>query len=85
MVARSMTNDDDDVVVTKGDLRTELQSLRFDLHVEFAQHSKAIMEHMTDLMRAQGDQIQSIADRLDAHVADTSVHLTPGHRRTRRR
>jgi hypothetical protein len=36
-----------------------------------------MMEHMTSLFRGAADHTKAIEDRLDAHVADTSVHRRP--------
>jgi hypothetical protein len=82
-----MTHDDDDDVATKGFVRSELRIQLTDLeermHADFGQHTKTIMEHMTSLMRPQTEQITSIertltalADKLDAHVADETVHVS---------
>lgn len=82
-----MTHDDDDDVATKGFVRNELRMQLTDLeermHVDFGQHTKTIMEHMTSLMRPQTEQITlieqkltAIAGKLDAHVADDTVHVS---------
>jgi hypothetical protein len=47
------------------------------MHAEIAQSANVMMEHMTSLFRAAYDRTKAVEDRLDAHVADASVHRRP--------
>jgi hypothetical protein len=44
---------------------------------EMGRLANAMMEHMTSLIRGLGDQWKTVEERLDAHIADTTVHRRP--------
>jgi len=47
---------------------------------EIARSADIMMEHMTALFRVADDRTTAVSDRLDAHVADTTVHKRPRRR-----
>jgi hypothetical protein len=73
-----------DLLVLEKELRGEMHAIRGEMHAmerrltvslaaEIARSANVVMEHMTSLVRVQGEQ-------LDAHIADATVH-----KRARRR
>ncbi len=71
------------------ELRDELPALEVRLEVritrslsaEIGRVANVIMEHTTAQIRAAGDHPRAIEDRLDAHIADASVHRRPARAR----
>lgn len=47
------------------------------LSVEIGRVANVIMEHTTSLIRGAGDHVTAVEQRLDAHVADVTVHRRP--------
>jgi len=72
-------------------LSTMIIELRTELLADNARHAKAITEDFRGQLRIQGEDIARVEAKLDAHIADASVHVSaaPGRggraSRTRRR
>ena len=69
----------------KVDLKTELaafeERLTRSVSAEIGRVANVIMEHTTAQIRAAGDHPRAIEDRLDAHIADATVHRRPARAR----
>jgi hypothetical protein len=61
----------------KADLAAMEERLTRSTVAELDRFASVIMDHTTSLIRALSDQWRAIEERLEVHIADTSVHRRP--------